>query len=111
MTDAADADLQYVQGDTGPDLVAIIHEDTTDKEPIDLTDASVAFQMRKPDDKRYTVNAVVEIEDAEAGRVRYEWGPNDLAVTGLYDGQFEVTFSDGKIQTTKTPFTIEVRRQ
>lgn len=105
------ADLTLVQGDTAPDLVAVIHEEDDADTPIDLTDATVSFQMRKPDDRRFTVNAGMFLEDAPNGRVRYEWGANDLAVPGDYQAQFEVTFLDGKIQTTKAPFTIEVRRQ
>jgi Rib/alpha/Esp surface antigen-like repeat protein len=100
-----------VQGDTGPDVVAVLHEEGSVTSPIDLTGATVAFQMRKPDDRRYTVNALATIEDATAGQVRYEWGPNDLAVPGDYQAQFEITFPNGKVQTTKTPLTIEVRRQ
>ena len=105
------ADITVVQGDTAPDLVAVIHEENDANTPINLDGATVAFQMRKADDRRYTVNAVVELDDAINGVVRYEWGPNDLAVPGDYQGQFEVTFLDEKIQTTRVPFTIEVRRQ
>lgn len=104
------ADITLVQGDTAPDLVAVLHEED-DVTPINLTDCTVAFQMRKADDRRYTVNAVMVIEDAPNGQVRYEWAENDLAVPGEYQGQFEITFSDGKVQTTRVPFTIEVRRQ
>jgi 5-hydroxyisourate hydrolase-like protein (transthyretin family) len=101
-----------VQGDTAPTLEAVIHDADNAEAPLDLTNAtSVAIQMRKPDDRRYTVNAQVDIITAVDGRVSYTWGPNDLAVPGEYQIQFEVTFNDGKIQTTRTPITIEVRRQ
>ena len=105
------ADLEFVQGDTAPDLVATLHEDGDASAPINLTGCTVVFQMRKPDDKRYTVNRSATIEDAVNGVVRYEWGANDLAIPGTYQGQFEVTYSDSKIQTTKDTFSIEVRRQ
>lgn len=104
-------DLSLVQGDTAPDLIAVIHEEGDPDTPIDLTDAVVSFQMRKPDDRRYTVNAVCAIDDAAGGVVHYEWGPNDLAVPGDYQGQFEVVYPDSKIQTTRLTFAIEVRRQ
>lgn len=104
--------VELTQGDTAPDMVHIIHEQGNPNAPLDLTGASVQFQMRKPDDKRYTVNAPAEIVgDPSEGRVRYEWAANDLAVHGTYQGQYEVTYSDGKIQTTKPPFDIEVARQ
>jgi hypothetical protein len=102
----------FVQGDTGPSLLATLHDQTDPFIPLDLSDASgVRFQMRKPDDKRYTVNAPATIVNAATGRVRYAWGPNDLAVPGDYEVQFEVTFVDGMVQTTATPNQITVRRQ
>lgn len=102
----------WVQGDTGPSLLATLHDQTDTTVPLDLTFAEqVKFQMRKSDDKRYTVNALATIVNAATGRVRYAWGPNDLAVPGDYEVQFEVTFVDGMVQTTATPSLITVRRQ
>ena len=70
------------------------------------------FQMRKPDDKRYTVNAQAQILGAPTeGKVSYTWGANDLAVWGIYQIQWQVTFPDFKEITTKDPIYIEVRRQ
>lgn len=104
---------EFVQGDTAPDIDYQLKYSSGENagEPVDLTDSTVAFQMRKPDDRRYTVNAAAEIIDEVDGRVRYTWGDNDLSVSGAYQGQFEITFPDGKIQTIKTPISIEVRRQ
>lgn len=102
------ADL--VQDDTGPDLVVTLTKASGG--PVDLTDAAVYFQMRKPDDRRYTVNSLCDIVgDPTLGKVNYSWGPNDLAVWGTYDAQWEVQFPDGKVITTKEPLTLEVRRQ
>lgn len=102
--------LTFVQGDTGPNLIGTLtYPDTGD--PVDLTNSDVVFQMRKGDDKRYTVNSVATITDAPNGTVRYDWGANDLATVGIYKAQFEITFDDGKIQTSDPPVEIEVRRQ
>jgi 5-hydroxyisourate hydrolase-like protein (transthyretin family) len=102
----------FVQGDTGPSLVATLHDQADPTQLLDLTDATgVRFQMRKADDKRYSVNAPATIVDASTGRVRYAWGPNDLAVPGDYEIQFEVTYVDGMVQTTATPALLIVRRQ
>lgn len=101
--------LTFVQGDTAPAITAQITHDT-DSSPLDLTGATVRFQMRKADDRRFTVNELaVKVSDPE-GRVSYAWGPNDLAVSGDYQVQWEVTFADTRVQTTSTS-TITVRRQ
>ena len=107
--------MRYVTGDTGPAYVARVPLLDNDGEETgfyaDLTDATVNFQMRKPDDKKYQVNQPATIVgDPTDGRVRYSWATNDLGVKGEYLVQFEVTWNDGTIQTTKTE-TITVERQ
>lgn len=103
--------LTFVQGDTAPDITAIIHEEDDPTSVIDLTDCTVRFQMRKADDKRYTVDAAGEILDAPAGKVSYSWGANDLSVPGTYLVQWEVTYLGGRVQTTSPEVTVTVRRQ
>lgn len=104
-------DVRMVQGDTRPELRATLTL-TRSGEPRDLTGAaSVKFQMRKADDRHYTVNAEAEILDAEAGDVRYVWSANDLRTPGLYDAQWEITWAEGAIQTTTPVNSIEVRPQ
>lgn len=100
----------FVQDDTEPSVVAVLHKKDDPTTPIDLTDCTVVFQMRKADDKRYTVNAVADILDEETGRVEYTWGANDLSQPGVYQAQWQITYPEGGDETT--PFKeFEVRRQ
>lgn len=101
--------LTFVQGDTAPAITATISHDSTGS-PVDLAGSAVRFQMRKANDRRFTVNEVATLVDAPTGQVEYVWGPNDLAVPGDYQVQWEVTYPDARIQTTSTS-TITVRRQ
>ena len=103
--------LTFVQGDTAPDITAIIHEEDAVASIIELTSATVKFQMRKVDDKRYAVNSAATITDAPNGAVKYSWGPNDLAHDGTFTVQWEVTYPGGRIQTTSPEVEITVRRQ
>jgi hypothetical protein len=103
--------MTFVQGDTAPDLNAILHDKDDEAAVLDLTDCTVRFQMRKADDRRFTVNNEADIIVAVDGSVRYQWGPNDLAVPGDYLTQWEVTYSDDRLQTTELPETITIRRQ
>lgn len=107
----AEPELVFVQGDTAPDIAAVIHVKGDNTTPIDLTGATVRFQMRKPDDRQFTVDAPATIVDEGTGEVLYQWAANDLAVPGDYDVQWEVTFADLRVQTTATPNPIRVRRQ
>jgi hypothetical protein len=104
--------LTFVQGDTAPDITAIIHEEDDPTAIIDLSTAEgVRFQMRRPDDHRYTVNAAGSFVDRPNGKVSYSWGANDLSVPGTYVVQWEITHLGGRIQTTVPEVTVTVRRQ
>jgi len=106
--------LTFVQGDTAPDITAVIHEEDDIASVIDLSPAYVSgvrFQMRRADDRRYQVNAAGEVLDGPAGKVSYSWGPNDLSVPGTYVVQWEVTYQGGRVQTTSPEVTVTVRRQ
>lgn len=107
----AEPELVFVQGDTGPDIAAVLHVKGEPTNFIDLTGATVKFQMRKPDDRVYTVDAAATVVDAAAGDVLYQWGPNDLGTPGIYQVQWEITFPSGRKQTNATANLIEVRRQ
>lgn len=103
-----------VQGDTRPVIKANLYErDSDPRQYVDLSgNTTVKFQMRKADDRRYTVNAEATITSTASGGVEYQLGANDLqSATGEFLIQWEVTFPDGKIQTTSVPNPITVRRQ
>lgn len=103
--------LNFVQGDNAPAIMAVLHEEDNPTIPVNLTNAIVRFQMRKPNDSRYTVNAVALVVDPLEGLVSYAWGPNDLAVPGTYNFQWEITFFGGRVQTTSPETQLTVRRQ
>lgn len=104
------SDVELVQGNTKPDLIGAL-TDTLTGLPIDLTNASnVYLQMRKPDDRRFTVNGAATVTDADSGKVRYSWGANDLANPGEYQCQWKILWDDATIQTTDPVNTVTVRR-
>ena len=107
--------MNYRTGDTGPAYTARIPLKDNDGELTgayaNLTRATVNFQMRKADDKRYQVNQPATVIGAPTdGRVQYSWAANDLSIPGEFEVQFEVTFEDQTIITTETE-TITVARQ
>jgi len=104
-------DATFVQGDTDPDISAVLHDEDDPTAVLDLSTAlGVRFQMRKGDDRAFTVNAAATIDDAEHGVVHYTWGAHDLAVHGKYQVQWEVTRASGRIQTSSQK-EIEIRRK
>lgn len=100
-----------VVGDTGPIITGTIHRsgDTTAYE--NLTDCSVKFQMRRLSDRRLMVDEPAEIVTAISGSVRYILGSYDTAVPGDYGIEWQVTYPDGKRQTTATLHEVTIRRR
>lgn len=104
------SDIELVQGDFGlPIKGQILKVDNTPR-PLDTAD-EVRFQMRKVDDKRYTIDAIATVTSETEGRVEYELAEKDLSVPGEYIAQWQVSYVDGSEQTTTPANTVTVRRQ
>jgi len=66
--------------------------------PIDLTGASVKLHMKSVDNT-LKINASMTITDAINGIVQYDWQAGDTDTVGTYFVEFQVTYSDGAIET------------
>ena len=88
-------------GDTAPSIEATLKKNGV---PIDLTDATaVRFKMGDQLDE-----AAVIVSPATSGQVRYDWGANDADVAGVYDAEFEITWTGGGVQTVPSKGFIRV---
>jgi hypothetical protein len=84
------------RGDTLPALARTLGDASG---AVDLTGASVRFIMRAANRDVVVVDFPAQIVSAVEGKVSYAWRPEDTAVAGSYDAEFEVTFGDGNILT------------
>lgn len=89
-------DYYIKQNDTSPDLQVTLKDG--DGEAVDVTSSTIVFTM--------SAGGVVKVSEqsativtASSGVVKYEWAAGDTDTPGTYEGEFEVTFSGGKIQT------------
>ena len=85
------------QNDTSPILQADLKDGNNSA--VDVTGATIAFKMRPVSSSAATVNSAAAIIDGSAGSVKYEWQSSDTATAGSYFAEFQVTFSNGKIET------------
>ena len=85
------------QNDTSPTLSVVIAD--SDGTAIDLTGASVQFKMRAVNSSTLKVNASASITNASNGAVSYTFSSCNRDTSGLFQGEFQVTFSGGAIET------------
>lgn len=98
-------EVNIVKGDRQPSITATLVNCG------DLSGATARFIMI---DQAGTikVDASAVIADADAKKVRYDWGENDTDTVGVYYGEFEITYADGKKQTFPAKdksFVIRIR--
>lgn len=100
------ADVTIKRGDTWPPLRATL-EDADG--PVDLT-AATAVVLKLKSDTLAVRSAPATVEDAVAGAIFYVWESVTTAVAGSYQGEFEVTWGDGQVETFPNDayFTVEI---
>lgn len=100
-----------VQGDTGPLISGVIHEKDSPAKITNLAGASVKFQMRRIRDTNLMVDGDADISVPASGEVSYSLEANDTAYPGDYQYQWQVTFPDGKKQTTYQAKELTIRKR
>lgn len=84
------------QNDTSPGIETILQAE--DGTVIDLTGCQVVFHMKHAQ-RTVSVSGACTVVDENGGRVRYDWQAGNTATAGWYRGEFQVTYTDGKIET------------
>lgn len=104
--------IRLVQNDTDPALVVGLVDPDTGL-AIDLTTAaSVAFIFRQDGASAYKFKVAATIVGARAlGFVGYQWVTGDLDTAAMYQGEFEITWASGNVQTNVSPLVFHVRKE
>ena len=103
--------IKLVQGDTRPAIVCTITDATTGT-AINLTGCSIVLKFREVglDTLQATIPGFVL--DGAAGSVVFYPASNPLMLEGEpgdYEGEIEIVFPDGQIQTVYQPLKFKVR--
>lgn len=92
------------RGDTAPALRLVLEPAT-----VDLTGATVQFQMRPKGGTISVDRTAAVITATGTPTVQYTWQASDTATAGLYEAEFRVTYDDGAIETFPNNGYIAVR--
>ena len=76
---------------------------------VNVTGASVVFSMRRRAGEVLVNRAVGAVVLGVAGTVKYEWIAANTAITGLFEGEFELTYPSGAIETFPNNGYISIR--
>lgn len=103
---AAPADFFLKAHDVLPSIQASL---TSGGTAVDLTGATVKFIMRAADANFAPSNGTAKINTtavivspATSGVVRYDWATQDTDSPGNYVAEWQVTFTDSKVETFPT---------
>ena len=94
------------QNDTRPIISATLIDG--DGSIVNLDGATVSFKMRQAGQTTAKVNASATVADAAKGKVTYTWSASDTDTVGDFEGEFQVTYAGGGIQTFPNNKYIEI---
>jgi len=105
------ADFTIKKGDTSPAIKYQLQDD--DGNPVNITDYNeVKVGMWPQDGDTLKVDADtsgnVSVTDAANGEVKYEWQSADTDTKGRFHAEWEVTYSDGTVETFPNQGYIDV---
>ena len=114
--------LKLVTGDTLPDLRFVLKDSSTSPDGvtydannsdtwayIDLTGATVRLRVRLIGSTELVSTITGVVSDPEGGAVLIPFTGNSFDESGLYEGELEITFSTGGIQTVYDLVKFKVR--
>jgi len=98
-------ELTFKRNDVPPPSVfQLLYSDGT---VIDLTSCTVMFNLRLQNSLLFISRAAAVI-DALEGMVSFAWQTGDFALSGTYQGEFEVTFPGGATRTVPSDSYIVI---
>ena len=103
--------IKLVQGDTRPALVCNLTDDTTGAVVV-LTGATVVLKFRELGATALQATVLGTVTDGPNGQVTFypATAPEMLqGAAGDYEGEIEVTFADGQIQTVYDVLKFRLR--
>jgi len=103
--------IKLVQGDTRPAIVCTITDENSG-DPIALTGATPRLKFRAAGETTIIATVTGSVVDAAGGKCVFHpvTAPQMLQVDpGDYEGEIEITFSDGQVQTVYDLLKFKVR--
>lgn len=89
---------RYKRHDTAPSPMAYLQ--TAEGLPVNLTGATILYTLRNAKTKQFKIlRRAGTVLDAAKGLVQCDLQPNDTAELGIFEEEWEVTYTNGKKQS------------
>lgn len=105
--------IKLVQGDTRPALVVNLTDDTTGN-PIGIAGATVRLKFREVGSETIISTLTGTVIDGANGQVAFYWAQDPTSLQGEpgdYEGEIEITFADGQVQTVYDVLKFKLRAE
>lgn len=111
--------ILLVQGDTRPRLIIDLTDETTG-DPINVSDAGTTVVVKFREVGSETIKATLactklittgNATPGAAGRVQALWPAGALDTAGSFEGEIEISFADGTVQTVYDKLKFKVREE
>jgi hypothetical protein len=119
--------INLVQGDTRPAIIISLNDDETGS-PISITESTTRLYIRAVGEETVLLTLTAQLLPGKVepngsintdppyealgsgGRMQFNWQAGDLDIdAGAYEGEIEITFADGSIQTVYDVLKFNVR--
>ena len=103
--------IKLVQGDTRPAIVCTITDETTG-DAVNITGATVVLKFRSVGSDTLQTTVTGTVTSGSTGQVAFYPASTPAMLTGDagdYEGEIEITFSDGQIQTVYDTLKFKIR--
>ncbi len=102
------ADFYLRKNDTSPAIRYYLQDHAGN--PLNLVGGSVRFHMA--DQSGTTkVDAAATVEDEDTAEVSYAWAATDTDTAGSYIAEWEITYSDGTVETVPNDGYLSIQIQ
>lgn len=91
------SDFYIKQNDTSPSIKVQFLD--SDNIPVNITGSVIKFKMTNYNSGENVVDKAAVISDGEDGTAYYLWDAVDTSIAGLFKAEFEVTYTDGYVET------------
>lgn len=106
------ADFVIKQNDTRPILFRYLIQTVNGAtSPVDVTSVgSIGFKMRHTSAPLVVVAGLASIVTVSSAYVAYKWATLDTATIGIYNAEYQMTYTDAGVETTPNDgyFSIEI---